>query len=233
MITKPKGPFTILLAILIIIMLCYLIFSSDKENTKPNTQYPPEPQPENLSTTDEQAKSNSLLHYQSLLEASPFNLTFDSTTGQANDTTVFLKGYSQDHSITTTIHYDPRDKEFYWIFFSVKNIPLSPKKSDIKPLLDFTDLFDSGFSNYFDRNFNGIFKNEDDFVDEGRYMNRKKGFIFDTDGDVALNNMDIKKYPDRKDEIIAVGNFVSVNIINIKKPSWLFNNFNTWKVVEK
>jgi hypothetical protein len=209
----------------VIITLAYLVLNPTKENAKTEINSTSEPPVENSSATAEQVKENNLSHYRKLLEASPFLLKFDSATGQANDTTVFLKGHSQDKSNTATIHYDPRDEEFYWIEFSVNNMPLKPNRSDIKPLLDFTNLFDSDFSNYFDRNFNGIFKNEDDFVDDGRYMNQKKGLVFIIDGNVALNNTDIKKYPNRKAEIIAIGNFVSINVINVKKPSWLFNDF--------
>ncbi len=232
MIAKLKNYLALLLVMVVIIALGYLVFSNEN-SAETKTYTPSEKSIENLSISDQKEEKNNLSHYRKLLESHPFLLEFNSTTGQANDTTTFLKGYSRDKSITAAIHYDPRDEEFYWIEFSAKNIPFNPNRSDTKPLLDFTNLFDSGFTSYFDRNFNGIFKNENDFVDDGRYINREKGLVFIIEGDVASNNMDIKKYPNRKADIIAMGNFVSINVINTKKPSWMFNDFEAWKLVEK
>jgi hypothetical protein len=171
--------------------------------------------------------------YKRMLESPPFNIVFSNNHGQVDDITYVIKGENKDNSISASIQYDPRDKGFYWIEFSKANIPPAPIITDVQILLNFTDKFDQGFSTYFNRNFTGFFEDEDSIVDEGRYINREKGYGFITDGNVALNAKDMKEHPEMKEQILNSGSFASISVVNLNKPSWLFNNTINWKVVEQ
>ena len=176
---------------------------------------------------------NSLAYNKRLLEAYPFNINFYATTQKADDTTFFLKGKSADGYLETIIRFDPRDNQFWDIDIERNKLPLHPTKSDVQVLLDFTNTFDSGFSKFFDRNIQGIFEDEDKFIDNGKFVNRANGYCIDVDGDVALNNMGLKKHPEMREQILDAGNFVAIIVLNLKKPSSVVDMVNNGKVVEK
>jgi hypothetical protein len=176
---------------------------------------------------------NSLAYNKGLLEASPFFINFYTKSGKADDTTSWLRGKSEDDHLEANIRFDPRDNQFWDIVISVNKLPLRPSKIDVQILMDFTNKFDTGFAKFFDRNGDGIFVDEDKFVDDGKYLNRTKGYCFTIDGDVAMNNMDLRKHPETREQILAIGNFLSVRVINFTKPSFLTYLINTEKTVEK
>lgn len=174
-----------------------------------------------------------LAYNKRLLESYPFNLSFNNGVSSEDDTTSYIGAKSSDRLIEAKIHFNPKDNEFYFIEFTRNNVPPHPSKSDYQILLDFTDKFDTGFENFFHRNLDGILIDENKFVDEGRYLNREKGFCFITEGDVAYNNQALKEHPDEKEQILEAGNFLSITVVNIRKPSWLFHDFNNWTTIEK
>jgi hypothetical protein len=176
----------------------------------------------------------SLAYNKNLLETYPFNIKFGNKAGKADDTTYFLLGSSPDGILEATIHYNPIDMQFYFIDFQQKILSLHPSKFDVQPLVAFADKFDVGFSNYFDRNFKGIIITGDkNSIDAEKYMNKEKGFYFFTDCSVPDDNEMLKKYPQEREQILETAPFASITVVNIKKPSYMSQDIDTLKIVEK
>ncbi|MBS1622541.1 MAG: hypothetical protein JST83_00805 [Bacteroidetes bacterium] len=177
-------------------------------------------------------QDRTMAYYKDMLEQYPYNVHFElphEKFGKVDDSTFFTNGSNADRSLQATIRYNPRDQEVYWIDLQLSKLPLDPSQADVQILLDFTNKIDPSFSDYFWRNRDGIFKDENMFIDTSvtdgkwcRFYNKKKGYIFYIDGDVNLNNCDLKNHPELKEQILAAGNFVSITVKNNRRgmPTW-------------
>ena len=208
------------LLILILLRTCSSNNTEEREDKTSNNQ---------TNNTDVVVRGvNSLEYNKTILESYPFNINFSAASRRATDTEYFLQGKSPDGHLEATIRFDPRDNQFFEMQLLLNEIPLHPSKSDIQVLIDFANRFNTDYSQYFDRNMAGIFVDEEKFVDDNRWcLNSSREYAVGMDGDIAMNNMDIQRRPEMRTQIIESGNYESITVVNLLKPSTIVELINS------
>lgn len=216
--------FLILAGAVIVVGLCLRMCNRADDNQTSNNDTSNQ-----TNATDNGNKS--LTYNKNILENYPFLISFSPARKSGNIS--FIEGRSQTGRLSATINYDPSDNQIRDIQFELSGLPLNPTNSDIQILLDYTEKYDRNFAGYFERNRQGIFVNENDFIDDARFANKVSGFAISVGGDVAYNNMAIKEHPEQRNEILDLGSFLSVNIVNLNKPSDMVDLINSGKTIDR